>query len=1041
VSVTRAALSRPRFTVVAAFAVLLAGLALLPGFPSTEEPTVPVRVATVVAQLPGASSERVEDLVARPIEERLREIDRVEHLDTVVRPGAAFIYVSLEESTPPGELASAWQRVRAKVQDAAAVLPPGTVGPFVDDEFGRVAVRSVALYGDGYSAGQLQDAARRLRDRLQGVPGAERVSLHGVREERVYVELSPARLAEYGLDAATVGRALEARNLVAPSGELIAGGRVLALDPLADLRDAAALATTPIARPDGSLVSLGALGTVVQAPADPPATAAFYDGRPAIVLGVSMKGRLDVQTFAAALDAELESARAELPAGMQLGTVTDQAAVVRGEITRVGQVFVETIVIVMAVVVLFIGWRAGLVTGAIVPLTVLGTLVAMRVLEIELHQVSIGAIIISLGLFVDNAIVVVEDYQRRVAAGEPKRAAAEAAGRTTATPLLVSSLAIILAFVPLVAGETDTAEYMRSLAIVLAITLLLSLFVALTVMPVLSVAYAGDAAHDADDGRMARVRRWYADHVRAALRRPKTVVAAMVALLAASIAAFSLLPTELLSSSARRQLQVPIELAPGTSSTETQALAQSLSRRLAGPEWSDRLSGNAVYVGDGGPRFILGLNPPTPAPHIAYAVVNLADGADLDATVDALRTDLQQAFPQARIEPKRFSLGVAEAGTAVFRLVGTDRAALDAAAVRLKTALSAIPGVVDVRDDGEARVERLAIDVDPLRAAEAGVTVADVAATLQAIHAGVEVTKLRQGDVLVPVVVRSPADERVDPARLAAQRIAGAGGTVALGEIADVRIADQPSVLVRRNARAALTVTARHPELTAQQIVDRVAPALDALGLPDGHAVEIAGEIEESAEANAGLERYFPFALLGMAGLFLWQFGSLRKAGIVLASIPFVMIGATLGLLVTGQAVSYTATLGLLALAGIIVNNAVLLLERTAEEEAQGKPLLDAVVDAAAVRFRPILMTKLTCVAGLVPLLLFGGELWRPLAATMIGGLSLGTLVTLLLIPALYVVLFRGRAPAPIDPARANVAPPPGDPAPTNAAPSPVTRA
>lgn len=1008
-SVTRAALRRPRFTVVAALAVLLAGLAMLPGFPSTEEPTIPVRVATVVAHLPGASSERMEDLVARPIEERLREIDRVQHLDTIVRPGSAFIYIELEEGTPGAELASAWQRVRAKVQDAAGVLPPGTIGPFVDDEFGRVAVRSVALYGDGYTVGQLHDAARLLRDRLQGVPGAERVSLHGVREERVYVELSPARLAEHGLDLATVGRALEARNLVAPAGELTSGGRVLALDPLADLRDVASLAATPIARADGSLVALGALGSLFQAPADPPATAAFYDGRPAIVLGVSMKAGLDVQGFAAQLDAELDRARAGLPAGMRLGSVTDQAAIVREEISRVGQVFVETIVIVMAVVVLFVGWRAGLITGAIVPLTVLGTLVAMRILDIELHQVSIGAVIISLGLFVDNAIVVVEDYQRRLAAGEAKLAAAEAAGRTTAAPLLVSSLAIILAFAPLVAGDTDTAEYMRSLAIVLAITLLLSLFIALTVMPVLSVDHAGDVPHDDAQDRMARLRAWYADRVRAVLHRPGKVVAAMVGLLAASIVAFSLLPTELLSPSTRRQLQVSIELAPGTAPAETLRTAQAISAHLAGTEWSDRLVGNAVYVGEGGPRFILGLNPPTPAPHIAYAVVNLAPEADLDTAVATLRAGLQRAFPQARLEPRRFSLGVSEAGTAVFRIVGTDRDALDAAAARLQAALGAIPGILDVRDDGEARIDRLVVDVDAARAARAGVTVADVAATLQAVHAGVEVTQLRQGDVLVPVVLRSPADERVDPARLAAQRIVGTAGAVALGEIAAVRVAHQPSVLVRRDARAALTVTARHPELTAQQIVDRVAAEIDTLGLPEGHGVEIAGEIEEAAEANAGLERYFPYALLGMAGLFLWQFGSVRKAGIVLASIPFVMIGATLGLVVTGQAVSFTATLGLLALAGIIVNNAVLLLERTADEQAQGKPLLDAVVDAAAVRLRPILMTKLTCVAGLVPLFLFGGDLWRPLAATMIGGLSLGTLVTLLLIPALYVLLFRDR--------------------------------
>lgn len=1018
-SITAAALRRPRFTVVAAVAVLLAGLSLLPGFPSTEEPTVPVRVATVLAQLPGASSERVEALLARPIEEKLREIDRVEHLDTVVRPGSAYIYVSLEEGTPPAELPGAWQRVRAKLQDAAQQLPPGTLGPYVDDEFGRVAVRSLALYGADYSAGQLQDAARRLRDRLQAVPGAERVSLHGLREERIYVELSPLKLAEHGLDMATVAQALETRNRVMPAGELIAGGRVLPLDPLADLRSVAELAATPIASPDGALYTLGALGELVQKPADPPEGAAFYNGNPAIVLGVSMKAGLDVQIFAERLDAALVDAQAELPVGMQLANVTDQALVVREEIGRVGQVFIETVLIVMAVVVLFIGWRAGLITGAIVPLTILGSLIAMRMLEIELHQVSIGAIIISLGLFVDNAIVVVEDYQRRIAAGEDKHAAAEAAGRSTAAPLLISSLAIILAFVPLVAGETDTAEYMRSLAVVLAITLLLSLGIALTLMPVLSVAYAGAARHDEEQGRMARLRRWYAQRVRSALQRPKTVLAAMAVLLVVSFLGYSMLPAELLSASARRQLQVPIELAPGSAAAETLAVAQSLSQRLASPIWSDRLTGNAVYVGDGGPRFILGLNPPTPAPHLAYAVVNVADGADLDATLSALRADLQQAFPQARSEAKRFSLGTSDAGTAVLRLVGSDRAVLDAAATRLKQGLAAIQGIEDIRDDGEAGVQRLLIDVDPLRAAAAGISVADLADTLQAIHSGIAVTQLRQGEVLVPVVLRAPPEEAHDPARLGAQRLRGTGGSVALAEIADVRSVDQPSVLIRRNARAALTVSARHPELTAQQIVDRLAPVIDEFGLPPGHALEIAGEIEESAEANAGLERYFPFALLGMAGLFLWQFGSLRKVAIVLASIPFVMIGAVLGLVLSGQAASYTATLGLLALAGIIVNNAVLLLERTAEEEALGKSLIDAVVDAAAVRFRPILMTKLTCVAGLVPLFLFGGELWRPLAASMIGGLALGTLITLLLIPTLYVWLFRQRAPAPAQPTAA----------------------
>ncbi len=1013
-SITAIALKRARFTLVAALGLVMAGLWMLPGFPSTEEPTVPVRVATVEAYLPGASSERVEQLVARPLEERLREVPNVQHVDATIRPGGTFLYVQLRDATPEADMPATWQRLRAKVADVAGTLPEGTIGPLVNDEFGRVAVRSIALTAPGYTDGQRQDAARALRDALLQVEGVERVSLHGVREEEVLVELSPARLAEHGLDAGAVAAALGGRNRIAPSGELVLDGRALALDPLDEVPDAHALAGVLVPLPGGGALPLGALGRVVQQPVDPIATAALFDGEAAVVLGVSMQPGQDVQGFAARVDAAMHDAAGALPAGMQVGRVTDQATIVRGELTRVGKVFLETVVIVMAVVVGFLGWRAGLVTGLIVPLTVLGSLLVMRVLGIELHQISIAAIIISLGLFVDNAIVIVEDIQRRLGLGESHADAAVAAGRTMASPLLISSLAIILAFVPLVAGDTDTAEYMRSLAIVLAITLLLSLFLALSVVPVLATRLARAEAHGHEDrGLIGRAARWYGGHVRTLLHRPLPVLGAMLALLVGAGALLASLPSELLSPSARRQLQVPIELAPGTSSARTFAVAQALSTRLASEDWADAIDSHAIYVGDGGPRFILGLNPPTPAAHVAYAVLNIGGDADLDATADALREDLQRIAPEARIEPKRFSLGVSEAGVAVFRLLGPDRDALLQDAAALRAALAEVPGMRDIRDDAEARIEALAIDIDHDRAALAGLDTATIAAAVQAGFAGVEATRLRFGDVRVPVVLRAPTAERTDPERLSALLLPGRDGPVALGTVARIRTDSQPSVLMRRDGRAAVTVEAWHPDMTAQQIVDALQPALDALPARSGHVLQLGGEIEEAAEANLGLATYLPAALLGMAGLFLWQFGSVRKAAIVMASIPFVLIGASLGLLLTGHALSYTATLGLLALAGIIVNNAVLLLERIHEEEAAGLGVVDAVASAAQVRLRPIVMTKLTCIVGLLPLYLFGGALWQPLAATMIGGLALGTLITLVLIPALYALAYRGRAAAP----------------------------
>jgi multidrug efflux pump subunit AcrB len=1008
-SLTEMAVKRSRFTLMAALALLIAGVAALVGFPATEEPTVPFRAATIEAYLPGATPERIESLVAKPLEERIRTIPEVDKIETTLRPGAVFITVSLHDGVSPDRVRQAWQTLRARSQEAAAQFPAGTAGPFLNDSWGRVSVMTLALTGPNYSQGQLQQAARAARLRLQGVPGVEQISLSGVREEQIYIEVSPARLAAAGIGLEAVVKAVADRNAVVSGGEIDVSGRTLALDASGQLKTIADVAAVPVALPSGGSVPLASLAKIEQRPQDPPATAAVFDGKPAIVLGVSMRPGLNVVDFAQALRTGVTSVQADLPAGMSLSPVTDQAEVVGHNLLKVGKIFGETVVIVMGVVVVFLGWRAGLVTSVIVPLTVLGTLLIMSMLDIELHQISIAAIIIALGIFVDNAIVVVEDYQRRIGEGEDPDTAAVQAGKTMAAPLLVSSLAIILAFVPLVAGSSDTAEYMRSLAVVLAVTLLLSLLLALTVIALLSKMYikAPHDDHEKDDW-IGRLKRWYGRQVLHIVGRPATVGLAMLALLTGAVILNGFLPQGLLAPSDRAQVQIPIEIAPGASTRESLKVAQAISARISDKTAHPEVVSNVVYVGDGGPRFILGLNPPLPASNRAYAVVNLAKGADIDGAVRSLRDDLSARFPQARIEPKRFSLGASEAGKAVFILSGPDRAALNQAAEELKGALRAVPGALDVRDDAETMIPRLVIDIDRARAQAAGVTPADTARALQAAYSGVSVTALTRGDLSTPVVLRAEPALRLSPEAIGATLVKDG---VTLADIAKVRLADQDSVLNRRNQYPSITVSARHPDLTAQALTNAVSGTIDKLDLPPGHELKLGGEIEESKEANGGLGQFLPIAMLGMAGLFLWQFGSLRKTIIVMASIPFVIIGATLGLFLAGQEMNFTATLGLLALAGIIVNNAVLLLERVAEERATGAGHVDAVVRAAEVRLRPIVMTKLTCIVGLVPLFLFGGALWRPMAAAMIGGLALGTLITLVLIPALYSLLF-DRLPA-----------------------------
>lgn len=1007
------ALKRPRFAFLAALLLVLSGLWLALDFPSTEEPQVTVRTATVLTLVPGASTERMEELVARPSEEAMRSLAEVKRIKTTVRPGFAFSYVELRPDVSPQELPAVWQRLRNRMAELQPRMPQGATGPLVDDEFGRVAVLTLGLTGPGYSAGELREQARQLRDQLYRLPGVERVSLHGLREEQVQLVADMAALQAKGLSISALSQALAQRNVLAPAGRAQVGGSELALTVSGDAKQMAELGQTPVALPGGGWLPLNQLARLERVPQDPASVGAFVDGEAAAVVAVSMAPGLNVISFAERLRGEIAQLQAQLPAGMSLTPITDQAQIVTKQLKQVSQVFLETTVIVMGVVVLFLGLRTGLIVGAIVPTTVLGSLVVMKLVGIELHTISIGAIIIALGLFVDNAIVVAEDMERRLALGEDRAAAAAAAGRTMFVPLLVSSLAIILTFMPLVLSKTETGEYLRSMGLVMAIALLLSLLLAVTVTPLLCQRFAH---HHAELSRTARaveaLTGWYRGKVRWVLGHKTLYIGTMVALLLAAGWLFAHVPSELMPASERRQLQMAIELAPDTSGNTTLATAQRISRALGDAKRFPELQSQAVYVGDGGPRFILALNPPTPAAHRAYAVLTLAPGYTHEQALQRLRSELPQQFPDVRFEPKRFSMGSTESGTAEFRLSSRDGQSHRVAAEQLMKALQAQPDVVEVRSDAERQILHVAVEVDQLKAAAAGISSAEVARSLERLLSGEAVTQFREGDTLLPVLVRGPLELRERLQQLQAAPLERADGQrVLLGQIARISLASQPSVLQRVDQSRVVTISARHARWTAQSLVDAVQPELARLQQDGQVRIELGGEIEEGASANNAITALLPACVLAMFLLFVWQFESLRKSLIVLASIPFVSIGAAIALKLTGTTLTFVGTLGLLALAGIIVNNAVLLLDAIDEAIAHGMAPAAAIEDAASKRLRPIVMTKAVCILGLLPLYLFGGAVWTSLAVVMMGGLALGTLITLGLIPALYAAFYRVPAP------------------------------
>ncbi|RIX41922.1 MAG: efflux RND transporter permease subunit [Rhodocyclales bacterium GT-UBC] len=1015
---TESALKSARLSFFAALLVLVTGWMSFLDFPSQEEPSTTIREALIFVNNPGLPVERMAQLVARPLEERLREMPELKHVVSTIRTGSAILRVTLHDQY--SDMLPIWQKMRGKINDAAPLLPSGTLPVVINDDFGRVAVASIAVTAPGFTMSEMRQPLKQLRDRLYELPGVQGISFHGLQEERIYIEFDNARLAGLGLGAAAVLQQLQQQNVLLSGGQIVLAGLNSAVIASGEIATPEALRQFVLNLPgsdgrDDRIVRLGDLAEIRVMPADPPESAAVFQGTPAVVLGISMRPGQNIKAFGQSLKSRVGELEKLLPAGFALDYVTFQADVVDQEMGKMNRVMGETIVIVMTVVILFLGLRAGIIVGGIVPLTIFATLVAMQALHIELHSVSMAAIIIALGLLVDNGIVIAEDIERRLANGEARRQACIAAGQTLAVPLLTSSLVIIFAFSPFFFGNTSINEYLRPLVIVLTLALLGSWLFCLTITPLLCYYFLKPTAHHAEATDAARPEsafyRRYRRLIAAILDHKPRFLLAMGLLLGLAMALLATVPAGFLPPSERPQYQITLELQPGSDARRTLATVTEISRWLSDKESNPDITTSIGYVAEGGPRIILGLNPPLPATHIGYFTVGVTDKTRLDSAIARTRDWLSKHYPEVRAETKRFSLGTTDAGTVAYRVSGPDPDVLKSIGQQIQTSLRTIPGISDVRDDWGNRVPRVDILIDQRKARRLGISSEDVATSLGARHSGLDVSVLRDGDTLVPLIVRGNETERAAPQDLAHTLIhpSSGGAPVPLSAIANLALTAEPAVIRHRDLVRTLTVEARSDRETAQQVVDRMQASIAGLDLPAGYRIELGAEIEEAAEANIALGEYLPHACIAMLVLFVWQFGSFRKLILIVGIIPFAMIGVAPALKIAGEPLGFMANFGLLSLAGIIVNNAVLLLERIEAELHAGRSPRQAVIDAAVQRLRPIVMTKLTCVAGLVPLLLFGGPLWAGMAITIIGGLMLGTLVTLGLVPVLYEVLFASR--------------------------------
>ncbi|MFK0033707.1 efflux RND transporter permease subunit [Pseudomonas monteilii] len=1001
---TKNAMTSSRLTFAVALMILTAGVFTFLNFPSQEEPSVTVRDAMVAASMDGLDVEQTERLLAQPLEAKLREIAEIKTIQTTVRPGKVYTQITAYDTVQ--DLPALWQRARNKVNEAGAQFPEGADSPALDDDYGNVAVATIAVTAPGFTSREMRQPIEQLSDQLRGLDGVDRVSLFGLPEQRFYIELDSDRLIALGLSPTQIAEQLRKRNAVVASGMPSVGNKSLSIQVSGGLLNEHGLDQFQLALPDGGNAPLGAVAKITVGPVDPPESAAIYQGQEAVVVAVSMSSGKNIEAFGAALRARLAELEVGLPAGFALHEVTFQADVVHHAMDRMHHVLLETIVSVMAVVVLFLGWRTGMVVGAIVPLTIFATLIAMSFLGVELQTVSIAAIILALGLLVDNGIVIAEDIERRLHAGEERRHACEEAGRTLALPLLTSSLVIVLAFSPFFLGTTSTNEYLQSLAVVLGLNLLGSWLLSLTVTPLLCYMFANqpNAPHDHAAPSETRFYAGYRSLINHLLGHKGLFIGSMLMLLTLATITILNVPYDFLPKSDRMQFQIPVRLEPSTDSRETLTRVKTISEWLSKqPEVTQSIG----YVADGGPRIVLGLNPPQPGPEVAYFTVSVREGADLDQVIGKVSSYLAGHYPDMQAQPQRFSLGSTETGSVAYRITGADITELRSLADQIATALNALPGMQNIKDDWGPSVPRLIVRVDQQKARMAGVSREDIATALRLESRGIDASVIYEGTAAIPVVVKTGgAAKRADD--LAATFVYPENGSapVALSSVAHIQVAFEPATLMRRDKLRSITVTGGNPALTASTIAELLAPQIRAIKLKPGYRIEPGGEIEDAADTNDALLMYMPHAFVAMLLLFTWQFNSIRKLAIILLSVPFALIGVSLALVLSGYPFSFMATFGVLSLAGIIVNNAVLLLERIEVERQEGHSIREATANAAVKRLRPIVMTKLTCITGLVPLLLFGGSLWEGMAITMIGGLALGTLITLGLIPVLYELFF-----------------------------------
>lgn len=988
-------------------ATLVAGVLSFTRLGRLEDPNFNVPTMTAVVAWPGASAREVQDQVLNRIERELQKIEGIDHVRSFARQGYGGLNFWMKGGTPKHELERAWYLARKKIGDVRHEFPEGVRGPIFNDEFTDVYAVLYAFSAPDLTWPELQALVEDARRQVQTVPGVAKVDVFGRQAERVYVEFSSQRLAALGIGPQTLIEALARGNAMAPSGSTEGRGDRVFTRVGGGLRDARDVAEVPV-EAGGRLLRLADVATIYPGLEDPPTFTIRHNGTPVLVLGVTFERRGNILALGRALDERMHALRSALPLGVQVEKIADQPKIVADSVWEFEKAFLEALAIVLAVCFLFLGWRTGIVVAASVPLVLALVAAAMLAMGWNLDRISLGALIIALGLLVDDAIIAVEMMVVKIEQGFDRLRAATFAYTSTAFPMLTGTLVTVAGFMPVGFARSISGEYAGGIFWVVAVALLASWLVAVVFTPYLGTVLLprtmkghGDPYARPVYERLRRAVRW-------CVARRGAVLAATAFAFVAALAGMGLVQQQFFPTASRLELIVDLRLREGASFTATEEQVKRLERVLKDDPQVSRFT---AYTGAGAPRFFLSLSADLPNPGLAQIVVQTANVADREA-VRARLLDLfarGEAFPDLRGRVSRFEFGPPVGFPVQFRVIGPDAAQVREIAYRVRDLVRQSLLVRDTQLDWNEQVRTMRVRLDQDQARLLGITRADVAAAMHTVLTGTPATQIRRGEELIDVVLRGAPEERLALQRLGdVSLFTRSGAVVPLSQVAALEPAFEEPVLWRRNRDRVLTVRSdvvdgvQGPYAT-QKIWPSLRPVLDSL--PPGYRIEQGGAIEESNKSNRALFAVFPLMFAAMLLILMVQLQSFSRMALVFLTAPLGLIGTVPALLAFNAPFGFVALLGVIALGGMIMRNAVILVDQIDRDIAAGLPSAEAVVEATVRRSRPVVLTAASAMLAMVPL--STSVFWGPMAIAIMGGLLVGTVLTLAFVPALYAAWFR----------------------------------